>query len=190
MKIREVCMNAFKANIISLSILAANAIVLFAFTKVILERFKIRLIRYVLGTIFAYGVLMYLLYLSTKYEFIPMAFQKARFRFFASDFTDVGMVPIVIPALYSVFLVGYFEKDRDWKKVRVMMLSVFVNGIFAFVGAMMYYSYLKGDSLQTIFVRLKASAEFIDWGYNLLFIAVLMLFYFVMKWDYFKHHKK
>ncbi len=53
MQIEETCMNIFTANIISLGIslgiLVANAVILFAFTKVILERLKSRLIRYVLG---------------------------------------------------------------------------------------------------------------------------------------------
>ena len=41
-------MNTFTANTVSLGILAANAIILLVFTKVILERFKSRLIKYVL----------------------------------------------------------------------------------------------------------------------------------------------
>ena len=183
-------MTTFTANSISLSILMANTLILFVFTKVILDIFKIRVIKYVLGMIFAHGLLMYLLYLSMRYKFIQIAFQRARFRFYAINFIDVSIIPIIIPALYSVFLVGYFDKDRDWKKVRETMLSVFVNGIFAFVGAMMYYSYLQGDSIQTIFTRLKASTEYIDWSFIPPTIGLLALFYFIMKWNYFKHHKK
>ncbi len=129
---------------------------------------------------------MCLLYLSMKYEFIPIAFQDAKFW----RFTDVGIIPIVIPALYSIFLVGYFEKDRDWKKVRVMMLSIFVNGMFAFIGALLYYSYLKGDKLQGIFTRPKAITEYIDFRFIPPLIGLLTLYYFVIKRDYFKHHKK
>ncbi len=179
-------MNTFTANTVSLGILAANAIILLVFTKVILERFKSRLIKYVLGMIFAYGVLMCLLYLSMKYEFIQTAFQNAKFR----NLTDAGILTVVMPALYSVFLVGYFETDRDWKKIRAMMLSVFVNGIFSFIGVIIYYSYLQGTGLQEIFTILKASEEYIDWRFIPPLIGLLILFYFLMKWDYFKYNKK
>lgn len=176
-------MTAFTANGISLGILLANAFILFAFKKIILDRFKSGFIKYILGMIFAYGLLGCLMYFGLKYSFINEAFQRTRFR-------DVGIIPYVIPAIYSVYLIGYFDKDRDWKKVRIMMLSVFVNGIFAFIGAMLFGSYLKGDSLEEIFTRLKASVEYVDWKFIPPMITILVLFYCVMKYDYFKHHKK
>ncbi len=174
-------------NIISLGILSANVIILFVFTKIILNKFESRRIRYVLGTIFAYGILMCLLYLSRKCELIQTTFQSTNFRSFAGNFRDVGIIPVLIPALYSVFLVGYFEEDRDWKKVRAMMLSVSVNGIFAFISATVCSSFLKGDSLHSI---LKESAEYIDWRFIPPLIGLSVLFYFLMKWDYFKYHQK
>lgn len=127
------------------------------------------------------------MYFSRKYESIQTAFQSSNFGSFAGDFTDVGIIPVLIPALYSVFLVGYFEKDRDWKKVRAMMLSVSVNGIFAFISATVCYSYLNGDSLHAV---LKESTEDIDWRFIPPLIGLSVLFYFLMKWDYFKYHKK
>lgn len=183
-------MTAFTANNISLDILLANALILFTFKKIILDRFKSGFIKYILGMIFAYGLLGCLMYLGLKYEFINEAFQGARFRFFGIRFSDVGIIPYIIPAIYSVYFVGYFDKEKDWKKVRTMMLSVFVNGIFAFIGAMLFGSYLKGDSLEEIITRLKASVEYIDWKFIPPMIAILVLFYCVMKYDYFKHHKK
>ena len=121
-----------------------------------------------------------------RFEFIQTAFQSAKFR----NFSNVGIVTVAIPALYSVFLVGYFEEDSDWKKIRVMMLSVFVNGIFSFIAVLIYYSYLQGTGLQEIFTMLKESEEYIDWRFIPPLILLIILFYFLMKWDYFKHQKK
>lgn len=180
-------MRQITANIIAVGILLGNALLLFVFHKMILERIKIRWLRYMLGMIFAYGILMCLMRWSMHDNDINIAFQKARiFR----NFTDTGIVPYVIPAMYSVYLVGYFEKDRDWKRIRAMMLSVFFNGILAFFGAMVYYSHLKGDSYAKIFARLRASAAYIDPKSMMPFVGILALFYFFIKWNYFKYNKK
>lgn len=101
------------SNSVSLSILLTNTLILFAFKKIILDRFKNGSIKYIMGMLFAYGLLACLMHLGVKCEFINGSFQKANFRYQGGRFEDVGTIPYIIPAMFSVFLVRFFEKEAE-----------------------------------------------------------------------------
>lgn len=175
---------------------AVVILLLYGIKKLFLDKIKNQVLRYILAMAVSYSVLIVFVIIGIENEFIGLAFQKTLFYFRSGG---VGIPPImimvVVPALYSIFFIGYFKKDLSpeerWKVSKRVMLSVFVNGIFSFVLLMLFYrSYYFGYSLSKQWALIKASCEYIDWRFLPPFVGLMVLFVYIMKREHFKQYKK
>ncbi|KGN82790.1 hypothetical protein HW49_01100 [Porphyromonadaceae bacterium COT-184 OH4590] len=175
---------------------AVVILLLYAIKKLFLDKIKNQVLRYILAMAVSYAVLIVFVIIGIENEVIGLAFQKTLFYFRSGG---VGIPPImimvVVPALYSIFFIGYFKKDLSpeerWKVSKRVMLSVFVNGILSFVLLMLFYrSYYFGYSLSKQWSLIKASCEYIDWRFLPPFVGLMALFVYIMKREHFKQYKK
>ncbi len=180
-------MSVSNANLIVITVFLVYGVILWSFKKFCLNRLQNKIIKYILGMVLAYGILVIFIILSNEYEFLSLAFQKARLPLFR-HFRDWGIVLLVVPAIYSIYVLDYIPRS-DWKSTKIMMLSLLLNGFFAFFGAIFFNSYLNGKSVKEIYELAKESACFIDWKYTSLFIVIIVLSFYLVKWKCFKNDR-
>ncbi len=175
---------------------AVVILLLYGIKKLFLDKIKNQVLRYILAMAVSYAVLIIFSIIGIENEVISTAFQKTTLRIgFGFGGVEPGMVMVVVPALYSIFFIGYLKKGlsakEEWKMKKRLMLSVFANGIFSFVLLMLFYrSYYFGYSLSKQWALIKASCEYIDWRFLPPFVGLMVLFVYVMKRDHFKHNNK
>ncbi|WP_024469716.1 hypothetical protein [Treponema pedis] len=173
---------------------AVVILLLYAIKKLFLDKIKNQVLRYILAMAVSYAVLILFNIIGLENEAIRIAFQKTTLRIGFGK-VEPGMVMVVVPALYSIFFIGYFKKglsaEERWKVSKRVMLSVFVNGILSFVLLMLFYrSYYFGYSLSKQWALIKASCEHIDWRFLPPFVGLTVLFVYIMKREHFKQDKK
>lgn len=112
-------------------LLFAWASLLLAFKLLCLDKIKCHFGRYSLGMLFAYGLLL-LLYVASEH-YPPL---KALLLNWHIGRIPGGIILILVPAIYSIFLIGkgYFQEGSEkasfkWKLK--MMASVFFNAFLA-----------------------------------------------------------
>ncbi len=175
---------------------AVVILLLYAIKKLFLDKIKNQVLRYILAMAVSYAVLIVFVIIGIENEVIGLAFQRTLLRIgIGFGGVEPGMVMVVVPALYSIFFIGYFKKDLSpeerWKVSKRVMLSVFANGIFSFVLLMLFYrSYYFGYSLSKQWALIKASCEYIDWRFLPPFVGLMVLFVYIMKREHFKQYKK
>lgn len=175
---------------------AVVILLLYGIKKLFLDKIKNQVLRYILAMAVSYAVLIIFSIICIENEVISTAFQRTRLSFgLGRGRIEPIMAMVVVPALYSLFFIGYFKKDLSpeerWKVSKRVMLSVFVNGILSFVLLMLFYrSYYFGYSLSKQWALIKASCEYIDWRFLPPFVGLMVLFVYIMKREHFKQDKK
>ncbi len=175
---------------------AVVILLLYGIKKLFLDKIKNQVLRYILAMAVSYAVLIIFSIIGIENEVIGLAFQRTLLRIgIGSGGVEPGMVMVVVPALYSIFFIGYLKKGlsakEEWKMKKRLMLSVFANGILSFVLLMLFYrSYYFGYSLSKQWALIKASCEYIDWRFLPPFVGLMVLFVYIMKREHFKQYKK
>jgi len=106
-----------------------------------------------------------------------------------------GIILILVPACYSIFLIGkgYFKEGGEkasfkWKLK--MMVSVFLNSFLALFG-LMFFSFLqRGGSFSELVALIQEAALSINWSWMLDFVACCGLIVLIVWLDHKKHSSK
>lgn len=161
-----------------------------AFKKYCLNKIKSAVVRYLLGMLLAYSLLFLLDYGAYYNIILKLALQNGSiFIFYGPPL--FGMVMIVIPGLYSIFLIGkgYFGEggnEASWKWKLKMMASLLLNGFIAFFALLNFNLFLQGESIHEVAATFIESFQYIDWWYTVAFLGCCALFVFFMWLDH-KH---
>lgn len=178
---------------------AVIIILLYGIKKLFLNKIGNPVLRYILAMAAAYALLILFNIIDIENQVVRLAFQKTRLAFgrLGTGRIEPGMVMLVVPALYSIFFIGYFKKDLspkervyvEWKVLKRVMLSVFANGIFAFVLLMWCNNLYNGHSVSELLALIKESGQDIDWRFLPPFVILIVLFVYLMKREHFKENK-
>lgn len=98
---------------------AVVILLLYAIKKLFLDKIKNQVLRYILAMAVSYAVLILFTIIGLENEVIRIAFQRTLLRIgigFGFGGAEPGMVMVVVPALYSIFFIGYLKKDYPLKK--------------------------------------------------------------------------
>ena len=90
-----------------------------------------------------------------------------------------GFLLVIVPAVYSIFLLRFFEKRGEnaaWKEKVKVMGSAFINTVMALLGLLCFNYMLDGHSMEECRIVFEESFASIGWESGLLSIA-LMYFY-------------
>ena len=177
------------AFLLVLGIIIAYISLLFFFKKKILDRSNYRGLNYIIGMMVAYAILLGITMLCNEYTWIKMAFQSTSTHIRINK-EVLGMVLLLVPAGYSVVLLGYSKEQAKWKDKKIVMLSMALNGIFSFFGILLFDTYLHGVSGKEIYVMIKEIPDFIDWKYMAGAALVCIAFIQLMQYDHFKYNKE
>lgn len=186
-------MNTIEASLLGWGIVFIYGAILFAFKKFCLDKIKSGLLKYLLGIMLAYGILLLIFIASEDSLYLKTALQN--WRLWITRGMDASIILLVIPGFYSIFLIGkgYFKEggnEAPWGWKLKMMASLFFNAWIAFFG-LIFISFLhQGHSFDELIFTIKESFQYIEWGWNLAFVAACALFVFVMWLDHKKHSSK
>lgn len=164
--------------------------ILWAFKKLCLNKIKSGVLKYSLGMMLAYGILI-MLYVATNH-YLPL---KTVILNWYIRGVPGGIILILVPALYSIFLIGkgYFNEGGEkasfkWKLK--MMVSVFLNSFLALFG-LMFFSFLqRGGSFSELVALIQEAALSINWSWMLAFVACCGLIVLIVWLDHKKHSSK
>lgn len=167
--------------------------ILGAFKKFCLNKINSGIIRYILGMVLAYGILFGLLWLSRNYEIVMTTLQHAVIRSHASGAAlPASMLLIIVPAFYSVFLLGYTDKrdqKASWGLTLLAMASLLFNGLFAFFGLIFADFLLNGHSFAELVQTFQESLAYIDWRFMPPLGLCILLFILLARHEFNKSNK-
>ena len=183
-------MNNTMAFLLGGLLLLAWASLLLAFKLLCLDKIKRSFWRYSLGMMFAYGILL-LLYVASDH-YAPL---KALLLNWHVGRIPGGIILILVPAIYSIFLIGkgYFQEGSEkasfkWKLK--MMASVFFNALLALFG-LVFFSFLrKGGTFSALAALIQESVCAIQLGWMLAFVACCALIVLIVWFDHKKSSSK
>ena len=167
-------------------LLLAWAALLQAFKKLCLDKIKRSFWRYSLGMMFAYGILL-LLYVASDH-YAPL---KALLLSWYIKGIPGGIILMLVPSIYSIFLIGkgYIQeggKKASFKWKLKMIASVFFNAFLALFG-LVFFSFLrKGGTFSALVALIQESVCAIQLGWMLAFVASCALIVLIVWLD----HKK
>ena len=164
--------------------------ILWAFKKLCLNKIKSGVLKYSLGMMLAYGILI-MLYVATNH-YLPLKTVILNWYIWR---IPGGIILILIPALYSIFLIGkgYFNEGGkkapfNWKLK--MMASVFSNGFLALFG-LMFFSFLqRSGNFAELVALIQESVCAIQLGWMLAFVACCALIVLIVWLDHKKSSSK
>ena len=183
-------MNNTMAFLLGGLLLLAWASLLLAFKLLCLDKIKCHFGRYSLGMIFAYGLLL-LLYVASEH-YPPL---KALLLNWCIRGIPGGIILLLVPAIYSIFLIGkgYIQeggKQASFKWKLKMMASVFFNAFLALF-VLVFFSFLrKGGTFSELATLIQASARSIPLGWLLAFVACWGLIVLIVWLDHKKSSSK
>ena len=105
-------------------------------------------------------------------------------------YRGAGFLLIIVPAVYSIFLLRFFEKggkNAAWKEKVKMMGAVSINTVMALLGLLCFNYMLDGHSMEECRIVLEESFASIGWESGLLSIALMYFVFYIIKRDHFKH---
>lgn len=186
-------MNIIEASLLGWMILIIWCVILFVFKRFCLDKIKSGFIKYLLGMIFAYGILLMILIASEHSIYLRMALQEWRVGIIRGMRGSILL--IILPGLYSIFLIkkGYFKEGgskASWKWKLQMMASIFFNAFGAFFSMIFISFLLQGHSFSELLLTIKESFQYIEWGWTLAFIICCGVFVFIMWLDHKKQLEK
>lgn len=164
--------------------------ILLAFKEFCLDKIKSGVGKYSLGMMFAYGILL-LLYVASEHY---LSLKTLLLNWYIGRIPG-GIILILVPACYSIFLIGkgYFKEGGEkasfkWKVK--MMASVFFNSFLALFG-LMFFSFLqRGGSFSELVALIQEAALSINWSWMLDFVACCGLIVLIVWLDHKKHSSK
>lgn len=166
----------------------ASAVILLVYKKQCLNRMRNSALRYMLGLLMAYGLLFLVLILNRESELVHAVFQRT---YLFPHLKGVGVYFILMPAIYSVFLLEYEEKggrNASWNDKLKLMASVSINAMGAFFGLLFANFLLDGHSFGELVTTTKEAFCCTEWWAWPLLIVTVALFVWVVKYDHDKHH--
>ena len=161
--------------------------ILLAFKEFCLDKIKCGVWKYSLGMMFAYGILL-LLYVASEH-YLPL--KTLLLNWYIRGFPG-GIILILVPAFYSIFLIGkgYFKEGGEkasfkWKIK--MMTSVSLNAFLALFG-LLFFSFLQqGGSFSELVALIQESVLCVNWSWMLAFVAWCGLIVLIVWLDHKKH---
>ena len=164
--------------------------ILWAFKKLCLNKINSGVVKYSLGMMLAYGILI-MLYVATNH-YLPLKTVILNWYIWR---VPGGIILILVPALYSIFLIGkgYVQegvKQASFKWKLKMMASVFFNAFLALFG-LVFFSFLrKGGSFSALVALIQESVCAIQLGWMLAFVACCALIVLIVWLDHKKSSSK
>ena len=164
--------------------------ILLVFKEFCLDKIKSGVGKYSLGMMFAYGILL-LLYVASDH-YAPL---KALLLNWCIRGIPGGIILLLVPAIYSIFLIGkgYVQeggKQASFKWKLKMMASVFFNALLALFG-LVFFSFLRrGGSFSALVALIQESVCAIQLGWMLAFVASCALIVLIVWLDHKKSSSK
>ena len=183
-------MNSTIAFLLGGLLLLVWAVLLQAFKQRCLDKIKRNFWRYLLGMLFAYGLLL-LLYVASDH-YVPL--KELLLNWYIRGIPG-GIILILVPAIYSIFLIGkgYVQeggKQAPFKWKLKMMASVFFNAFLALFG-LVFFSFLrKGGTFSALAALIQESVCAIQLGWMLAFVACCALIVLIVWLDHKKSSSK
>ena len=164
--------------------------ILWAFKELCLEKIKSGVLKYSLGMMFTY-VMLFLIYVASE-DYLPL---KTLLLNWYIGGVPGGIILILVPAFYSIFLIGkgYVNEGGEkapfkWKLK--MMASVFLNGLLALFG-LTFFSFLqRSGTFSELVALIQETVHSINWGWMLAFVAWCGLIVLIVWLDHKKHSSK
>lgn len=103
-------MNGETASWIFYSGLLMYGLVLFAFKRLYLDTLESRVLSYMLGLVLAYGILAGVFLASRESMVVKTVLQEALWSGRTYTYQGAGFLLVIVPAVYSIFLLRFFEK--------------------------------------------------------------------------------
>lgn len=103
-------MNGETASWIFYSGLLMYGLVLFAFKRLYLDTLGSRVLSYMLGLVLAYGILAGVFLASRESMVVRTVLQEALWSGRTHTYRGAGFLLVIVPAVYSIFLLRFFEK--------------------------------------------------------------------------------
>ena len=164
--------------------------ILWAFKKLCLNKIKSGFLKYLLGMMFAYGILI-MFYVATNH-YLPL---KTVILNWYIRGVPGGIILILVPALYSIFLIGkgYFNEGGEkasfkWKLK--LIVSVFLNA-FLSLFALMFINFLQqGRSFSELAALTQEAVFSINWCLWLAFVGCWGVIVLIVWINHKKHFSK
>ena len=164
--------------------------ILWAFKSLCLDKIKSGVLKYSLGMMFVY-VILFLLYVAAE-QYLPLKTVILNWYIWR---VPGGIILILIPALYSIFLIGkgYFNEGGEkasfkWKLK--LIVSVFLNAFLALF-ALMFINFLQqGGSFSELAALTQEAVFSINWGAWLAFVGCWVLIVLIVWINHKKHFSK
>ena len=190
---KDKCMDGETASWIFYCGLLMYGLVLFAFKRLYLDTLESRVLSYTLGLVLAYGILAGVFLASRESMVVRTVLQESLWSGRTDTYRGAGFLLIIVPAVYSIFLLRSFEKggkNAAWKEKVQMMGSVSINTVMALLG-LLYFNYmLDGHSMEECRIAFEESFASIGWESGLLSIALMHFIFYLIKRDHFKHYDR
>ena len=186
-------MDGETASWIFYSGLLMYGLVLFAFKRLYLDTLESRVLSYMLGLVLAYGILAGVFLASRESMVVRTVLQESLWSGRTDTYRGAGFLLIIVPAVYSIFLLRFFEKggkNAAWKEKVKMMGAVFINTVMALLGLLCFNYMLDGHSMEECRIVLEESFASIGWESGLLSIALMYFVFYIIKRDHFKHYDR
>lgn len=103
-------MDGETASWIFYSGLLMYGLVLFAFKRLYLDTLESRVLSYMLGLVLAYGILAGVFLASRESMVVKTVLQEALWSGRTYTYQGAGFLLVIVPAVYSIFLLRSFEK--------------------------------------------------------------------------------
>ena len=164
--------------------------ILWAFKELCLEKIKSGVLKYSLGMMFTY-VILFLIYVASEH-YLPL---KTLLLNWHIGGVPGGIILILVPAFYSIFLIGKGYVNEGGKKAPFrwklkMMASVFFNALLALFG-LVFFSFLrKGGTFSALAALIQESVCAIQLGWMLAFVACCALIVLIVWFDHKKSSSK
>ena len=164
--------------------------ILLAFKEFCLDKIKSGVWKYSLGMMFAYGILL-LLYVASEHY---LSLKTLLLNWYIGRIPG-GIILILVPACYSIFLIGkgYFKEGGEkasfkWKLK--LIVSVFLNA-FLSLFALMFINFLQqGGSFSELAALTQEAVFSINWGAWLAFVGCWLLIVLIVWINHKKHFSK
>lgn len=186
-------MDGETASWIFYSGLLMYGLVLFAFKRLYLDTLESRVLSYMLGLVLAYGILAGVFLASRESMVVRTVLQEALWSGRTHTYRGAGFLLIIVPAVYSIFLLRFFEKggkNAAWKEKVKMMGAVSINTVMALLGLLCFNYMLDGHSMEECRIVFEESFASIGWESGLLSIALMYFVFYIIKRDHFKHYDR
>lgn len=167
--------------------------VLFALKRLYLEKLKNTALSYILGLAAAYTILAGVFIAGWEIGVVGNILREAVWSGRTHTFPGAGFLLVGVPAVYSAYLLRFFEKDGKealWKEKVKMMASVLMNLTMSILGLLCLDYMWSGHSMGEVLITLIEGFCSIGWESGLLSLIGLYIIFRIIKHDQFKRHSR